>query len=123
MVGFYRKYTATFSKIAVPLTNLTRKNEEFRWSAECPEAFDTLKEKLTTAPILGRTELHRPFVLQTDASTIHVGAVLLQHCKDGSPVTIGYFSKRLKPAETRYSTTDKEALAIVLACRNFHHFL
>ncbi|XP_066968110.1 uncharacterized protein [Macrobrachium rosenbergii] len=64
----------------------------------------------------------RPFQLFTDASLDHVGAVLMQE-SDGLLKPVGYLSKKLKPVEQRYSTTDREALAIVLACRRFHHFL
>ncbi len=75
------------------------------------------------APVLVRADIAKPFVLTTDASDTHVGGVLSQAQPDGSDRAIGYFSKKLKPAETRYSVTDKEALAVVLACRNFQHYL
>ncbi len=63
------------------------------------------------------------FFLETDASQNHVGAVLLQYDQETIPNTIAYFSKKLRPVEARYSTTDREALAIVLACRQFNHYL
>ncbi len=70
--------------------------------------------------MLVKANLSQQFVLETDASQHHVAAVLLQYDEKG-PRTIGYFSKKLKAAEVRYSTTVREALAI--ACRQFHHFL
>ncbi len=72
--------------------------------------------------MLVKANLSQQFVLETDASQHHVAAVLLQYDEKG-PRTIGYFSKKLKPAEVRYSTTDREALGIVLACRQFHYYL
>ena len=85
-------------------------------------AFETLKDKLTHAPVLSKADVTKDFILETDASATHVGAVLMQyHGKE--PRVIGFFSKKLRPAEVRYSTTDREALAVVLACRNFHHYL
>ncbi len=75
-----------------------------------------------SSPVLVKANLSPQFVLETDASQHHVAAVLLQYDEKG-PRTIRYFSKELKPAEVRYSTTDREALAIVLACRQFHHYL
>ncbi len=72
--------------------------------------------------MLVKANLSQQFVLETDASQHHLAAVLLQYDEKG-PRTIGYFSKKLKPAEVRYFTTDREALAIVLACRQFHHYL
>ncbi len=62
-------------------------------------------------------------MLETDASLTHVGAVLMQIDDNNLPRVIGYFSKKLRPTEMRYSTTDMEALAIVLACRQFHNFI
>ncbi len=123
MCGFYRKHIENFSSIASPLTNLTRKNQPFEWTEECHQAFNKLKNKLTSSPVLSKANLSQPFVLETDASQNHVGGVLLQYDDNNLPHTIGYFSKKLRPAEVRYSTTDREALAIVLACRHFNHYL
>lgn len=123
MCSFYRRHIGQFSKLAAPLTNLTQKGLQFEWSTECQQAFETLKGKLIAASILGRADMSRSFILETDASLTHVGAVLMQIDDNNLPRVIGYFSKKLRPAEMRYSTTDREALAIVLACRQFHHFL
>ncbi len=79
-----------------------------------------MKRRLVSAPVLVKANLSQPFVLETDASQHHVAAVLLLY-DEKDPRTIGYFSKKLKSAEVRYSTTDLEALAIVLACSQFHH--
>ncbi len=72
------------------------------------------------APILVKAQVNQPFFLTTDASNSHIGGVLSQIQSDGSNKPIGYFSNKLSPCESRYSATDKEALAVVLACRNFH---
>ncbi len=123
MCGFYRKHVPSFAQIAAPLTNLTRNTAEFVWTDKCQEAFQELKSKLVKAHVLVRADIAKPFVLTTDASDTHVGGVLSQAQPDGSDRAIGYFSKKLKPTETRYSVTDKEALAVVLASRNFQHYL
>ena len=99
------------------------KDVEFNWIPECQTAFNKLKIALTSVPVLVKVDFDKPFELHTDASGIAVGAALHQFHNDGQWKPIGYFSRKLKPVETRYSTTDKEALAIVLACRFFHHFL
>lgn len=122
MCGFYRKHIHNFAKIAVPLTNLLRGSELFEWTPECQSSFEELKNHLVTAPVLIKADMSKTFQLFTDASADHVGAVLMQEV-DGHLKPIGYFSKKLKPVEQRYHTTDREALAIVLACRRFHHFL
>ncbi len=123
MAGFYRKHIDPFSHLAAPLTDLTPKNQPFRWTVDCQRAFEDLKDKLVTSPILAKANLSKRFILETDASQHHVAAVLLQYDDEGLPRAIGYFSKKLKQAEVRYSATDREALAIVLACRQLHHYL
>ncbi len=109
--------------IAAPLTNLTRGKVEFRWNNQCQEAFEELKTRLMQAPILVKADTQQPFVITTDASYTHVGGVLSLVQSDASNRAIGYFSRKLKGAEFRYSATDKEALAVVLTCRNFGHYL
>ncbi len=123
MAGSYRKHIDHFSHLAAPLTDLTRKNQPFRWMADCQRAFEDLKDKLVTSPILVKANLYKQFILETDASQHHVAAILLQCDDEGLPRAVGYFSKKLKQAEVRYSATDREALAIVLACRQLHHYL
>ncbi len=70
-----------------------------------------------------RADIHKPFIITTDASDTHVSGVLSQLQADGSNLAIGYFSRKLKGVECRYSVTDKEALAVVLTCRHFNHFI
>ena len=122
MCGFYRKHIKAYAKIAIPLTNLLREKVPFSWSTECQSSFEQLKQALATTPVLVKADMSKPFELFTDASLDHVGAVLMQN-HDGHLKPIGYFSKKMKPVEQRYSTTDREALGIILACRRFHHFL
>ncbi len=123
MTGFYRKHINNFSHLATPLTDLTRKSQPFRWTVECQKAFEDLKDKLVTSPILIKANLCKQFILETDANQHHVAAVLLQYDDERLLRAVGYFSKKLKNTEVRYLTTDREALAIVLACRQFHHYL
>ena len=123
MCGFYRRHVNNFAKIAAPLTNLTRLKEKFIWNEQCQVAFETLRNCLTQAPILARIQKDQPLILTTDASNTHVGGVLSQNQDDGITRPLGYFSKKLNHTEGRYSATDKEALGVLLACRNFHHYL
>ncbi len=123
MCGFYRKHIGGFAKVAAPLTNLTRKNVEFKRTEPCQNAFEEFKARLIQAPVLVGADIHKPFIVTTDASGTHVGGVLSQLQADGTNRALGYFSKKLKGAECRYSATDKEALAVVLTCRHFHHYL
>ncbi len=122
IAGFYRKHIEKLSTLAASLTDLTRRNQPFKWDETCQRAFEEIKRRLVSSPVLIKANLSQQFVLETDASQHHVAAVLLQYDEKG-PRAIGYFSKKLKPAEVRYSTTDREASAIVLACRQFGHYL
>ena len=122
MCSFYRKFITNFAKIAAPLTTLQSKLVKFNWTPECQTAFETLKEKLMSTPILVKADLSKEFELHTDASNHHVGAVLMQKEMEGLK-PIGYFSKKLNQCEKKYSCTDKEALGIVKATRFFHHYL
>ncbi len=76
MTGFYRKHIHNYAKIAIPLPNLIRKTQTFKWTEPCQTAFDTLKEYLSKAPVLVRAQPHLPFIVTTDARNTHVGGVL-----------------------------------------------
>lgn len=123
-VSYYRKYVQGFSKIAGPLHDLvTCVNKEIkehgrmkgsfkdRWNRECDEAFQSLKEALSTAPVLGYADYTRPFVVETDASHLGLGAVISQD-QDGRRVVIAYASRRLRPPERQYSSMKLEMLAL-----------
>ena len=122
MAGFYRKFINNFAKLALPLSELTKDNVAFKWSEDCESSFKILKNALVEAPVLAAPNLQLPFELHTDASGLAVAGVLMQ-MHNGSLQPVAYFSRKLKGAELRYSATDKEALAVLLSVRKFHHFL
>nr|GEZ57117.1 reverse transcriptase domain-containing protein [Tanacetum cinerariifolium] len=120
--GFYRRFIKDFSKISRPMTHLLEKNSPFIFSNECIQAFRTLKEKLTEAPILIAPNWDQPFELMCDANDYAVGAVLGQRVeKHFRP--IHYASKTMTQAETNYTTTEKEMLAVVYAFEKFRSYL
>jgi len=110
LAEYYRKFIKNFSKIAKPLTTLTKKDSKFNWNTEQQNAFDSLKEKLTSAPVLNYRDFTRQFLITTDASDYAIGAVLSQ-----GPVSqdrlIAYASRILNKAEQNYNTMEKELLA------------
>lgn len=120
--GFYRRFIKDFSKIAKPLTNLLVKDTPFQFNDDCLNAFDTLKQKLTTAPIVTAPDWSLPFEIMCDASDIAVGAVLGQR-KDKLLHVIYYASHVLNPAQLNYATTEKELLAVVYAFDKFRSYL
>jgi transposase InsO family protein/predicted aspartyl protease len=120
--SYYRRYIKSFADIARPLHKLTEKTARFQWSQECDAAFNTLKQRLVTAPILGYPNMDDPFILDTDASGFALGSVLSQ-VRDGKEYVIAYFSKALGKAERNYCVTRRELLAIVESLKHFHHYL
>ncbi|XP_049878826.1 uncharacterized protein LOC126375782 [Pectinophora gossypiella] len=120
--AWFRKFVPGFSGIAQPLTKLTRKNEPWNWSDEQQKAFDELKKKLTSAPVLVQADYSKPFVIRTDASDYALGAVLTQG--DGiEEHPIEYSSRLLTSAERKYSTTEREALAVVWAVEKYRPYI
>ncbi|GKA94813.1 reverse transcriptase domain-containing protein, partial [Tanacetum coccineum] len=112
--GFYRRFIQDFSKIALPITHLLEKENPFIFSKECIEAFNTLKKKLTEAPLLVSPDWDLPFEIMCDASDFAVGAVLgKRKTKYFQP--IHYVSKTITDAQTHYTATEKELLAVVYA--------
>ncbi|GJU94495.1 reverse transcriptase domain-containing protein [Tanacetum coccineum] len=122
-VGFYRRFIKDFSKIFRPMTHHLEKNTLFIFSDKCIQAFETLKKKLTEAPILIAPNWDLPFELMCDASDFAIGAVLEQrHEKHFRP--IHYASKTMTETKSHYTTTEKEMLAVVYAFEKFqsvHH--
>jgi hypothetical protein len=151
LTKYYRKYIKDFAKIAKPLNDLTkgfkskpletregiktkrkksekeknRENDEFmnNWGEKQEAAFELLKEKLITAPILIYPNFEREFILYTDASNIALGAILHQKGDDGKEHVIAYENKTLNEAEQNYSTTELECLAVVWAIEKFDYYL
>nr|GEW47923.1 reverse transcriptase domain-containing protein [Tanacetum cinerariifolium] len=120
--GFYRRFIKDFSKISRPMTHLLEKDTSFVFSEDCIQAFQTLKKKLTEAPILIAPKWDLPFELMCDASDFAIGAVLGQrHEKHFWP--IHYASKTLTGAESNYTTTEKEMLVVVYAFKKFRSYL
>nr|GEX37559.1 reverse transcriptase domain-containing protein [Tanacetum cinerariifolium] len=120
--GFYRRFIKDFSNIARPMTRLHEKDTPFFFSKECVEAFQTLKRKLTEAPILISPAWDFPFELMCDASDFAIGAVMGQR-QEKHFRPIHYASKTMTKAESNYTTTKKEMLAVVYAFDKFRSYL
>lgn len=100
------------------MTELTKKETPFHWTDKTQEAFQTLKDKLCSSPVLKFPDFAKQFTLTTDASNEGIGAILSQ---DGHPCC--YISRTLNPPERNYSTTEKELLAIVWAVKRLRQYL
>ena len=124
LAGFYSDFVHNFSAIAVPLTDLTKKGQPNRieWKEAQKAAYRTLKNAVTSKPVLHLPDHDKSYTLQVDASEVGIGVVLLQE-HDNSLFRSGYRSKKLPSAEGRYSTIERECLAVIWAIRKFHPYL
>ncbi|KAL0546449.1 hypothetical protein IC582_016357 [Cucumis melo] len=118
LAGYYRRFVENFSRIATPLTQLTRKGAPFVWSKACEDSFQTLKQKLVTAPVLTVPDGSGNFVIYSDASKKGLGCVLMQQGK-----VVAYASRQLKSHEQNYPTHDLELAAVVFALKIWRHYL
>ena len=124
LANYYRAHIPTFAAVAAPLTDLTRKGQpnKIRWGQAQEKAFSSLQDCLLKRPILKLPDHSKPFILRTDASNFWLGATLLQQHEE-KLYPVAYASKKLAPAETRYSTLEKECLGIVWGVTKFRLYL
>ncbi|KAJ4772249.1 polyprotein [Rhynchospora pubera] len=117
LTGYYRKFVRDYGLISKPLTDLTKKNA-FGWNAQAQSAFERLKSAMITAPVLTLPDYSKQFIIETDASALGIGAVLMQNNKP-----IAYLSKSLGVKNQGLSTYEKELLALLTAVKRWRHYL
>jgi hypothetical protein len=124
LANFYRRFIKDFSRIALPIIRLLKKEclAKFRWTLEAQAAFDKLRTAFTTAPILQHFDPERPAILEADASDFALGAVVSQRGEDGLVHPVAFHSRKFNPAELNYEIYDKEMLAIVESLEHYHHY-
>ncbi|CDF33409.1 unnamed protein product [Chondrus crispus] len=110
LASYYRRFIYKFADIAAILFAATSGNARLKWTGEIPEAFQELRIKLTSPPVLAYPDFEKPFIVETDASSVSVGAVLAQK-------TIQYASRSMNTSERKYSACERESLAIL---KGFH---
>ena len=123
LANYYCRFVKDYANIARPLHRLTEKNAIFKWTKECQQSFDNLRERLISAPILAFPDCSKPFILDTDANNTGIGAVLSQKQEVGTERVIAYASRVLSKAERRYYVTRRELLAVVFFIDDFRHYL
>ena len=127
MVNYYSRFIKDYAKKAGPIQDLTKKNTKFNWREECQRAFELLKNRLVTAPVMAYPLRDGMFILDTDASDYAYGAVLsqLQPDEDGvlQEKTIAYASKRFDEREVKYCARRRELLAIIKFVKHFEVYL
>jgi hypothetical protein len=125
LISFYRRYVPNFASVVAPLVALTKKDQptKVRWSEECQNSFDRVKQILSSGPVVKLPDFSKPFTLRSDASSTGIGAVLMQAGDDGVLHPVLYASRKLQDRETRYSTVERECLALVWSVDKFHRYL
>ena len=123
LLNYYRTFIHDFAEIAQPLTQLLEKDRAFEWTEACQQSFDTLKERLCTAPVLAFPDFHRQFIVDTDASGYAISGVLSQVGVDNLEHPIAYYSRTLSKCERNYSTTRRELLAVIDSIEHWKVYL
>jgi len=122
--NFYRRFIRDYSRIARPLTELTKGDgKSWTWTSEAEQAFTELKQRFTTAPILAHFDPTRPVIVESDASDFALGAVLSQRDSDNRLHPVAFHSRKFSPAEINYEIHDKELLAIVDSFKHWRRYL
>jgi hypothetical protein len=115
---YYRRFILDFSRIAKPMTGLLKKGAKFDWGQKCEDAFHTLRQHLTTPPVLAQPDNSKPFDVYYDASGTVLGCVLMQDNR-----VTAYASRALRPHEQNYPTHDLELAVVVHALKMWRHYL
>lgn len=123
LCNFYRRYVPNFSVLANPLNQLLKKTSKLKWTDKCDSAFQQLKEKLSSPPVLAFPNINKDFRIAVDASGTGIGYVLSQFDDDGNERVICYGGRSLHPNEIKWSVTDREGLALVEAVKHYHPYL
>ena len=122
LAGYYRRFVKDFGRITLPLTDLLRNDVKFQWQAQQQQAFDSLKQAISSAPVLLVADDTLPYVVTTDASGFAVGATLSQDQGKGLQ-PIAFISHKMNEHERKYAVHEQELLAVITALKEWRHYL
>ena len=111
--NYYRRFIGDYLNIACPLIDLTKKNQEWRWSPSCQKAFNQLKEEFSKQPVLSLPDLNKPFAIATDASKDASRGILLQADSNGEWHPCSYLLQSFSSTERNYNIYDRELLVVI----------
>jgi hypothetical protein len=121
--GYYRKFIKEYAQITTLMEKLLKHNVKYEQNEECHKSFDILKEKMVITPILVFPDWKRPFHVHVEVSSITLGIILAQPRDRGIDPPIAFVSRKLSLVERKYTTTEREGLAMVYALHKFRHYL
>lgn len=121
--NFYRRFIDHYADLALPLNDLTKKNQEWKWTNACELAFNLMKQWFTSSPVLMIPDTTKPFVIESDASKWASGAVLRQRDGNGDYHPCAYLSRSFSPTERNYEIYDRELLGIIRSLTEWRHYL
>ncbi|UYV77623.1 hypothetical protein LAZ67_15001761 [Cordylochernes scorpioides] len=122
-VNVYNKFIPDYARLRAPLNKLLKKDVKWNWDPDCQQAFTTLKESLTSKPVLHLYQVGLPCRLYCDASTQGIAGILKQVHPDGQVHPVQYFSRALRAHERNYTVSELECLAIVESVDKFRIYL
>ncbi|XWX00660.1 hypothetical protein V2A60_008681 [Cordyceps javanica] len=122
-VNFYRKFLKGYGDVSRPLTDLTKKDVEFKWTEKEEKSFTTIKELVTQEPVMKTPDPERPYEVETDASDYALGGQLGQRDDEGRLHPVAFFSQKLHGPELNYGIHDKELMAIIQCFKEWRHYL
>jgi hypothetical protein len=124
LVGYYRKFVPNFASVTAPISDLlsAKAGSKLKWTESCQVALDTIQARMSSHPVLLLADLSKPFMVRTDASSVGIGGILLQE-HDDVLHPVAFVSRKLLPRETRYSTIERECLAIVWVITKLGRYL
>jgi len=122
LFGYFRGFISNYAELAKPLTDLTLKRvpQIIPWGEREQQAFECLKDKLCDASALAIPRPGEPVIIVVDASSVAVGACALQADSNGNERPIAYLSQKLSPAQTKWSTIEREAYSVICALQKWH---
>lgn len=123
LAGWYRRFIPDFATITAPITNMLKKGQpKIEWSNEARDSLEKIKKCLTSSPVLANPNYELPFIIQTDASDVGMGGILVQGEGEDERV-VAYWSLKLSAAQRKYQTTERECLAVIMAVEKFRPYI
>lgn len=123
LINYYGRFLRNLSQTTYPINNLLKRDVPFKWSKQCQDAFERVKNEMQSDAFLVHFNPQWPLILATDASPYGVGAVLSHMCPDGHERPIQYASQTLSAVQQKYSQVDREAYAIIFGVRKFYQYV